>query len=212
MSDGEPANLILYPHEWTGNRMTQEHANIIIPFLKVQPFLANVEWRPSPEGIILDLWRKHYKNHQNIADLICSAFGQHHWSRKSPWLMVPEEKFKAKVIFVRSPRYWSWTFPWQKVYDKYHLDAIHLGTPEEHADLVQGCGPIKHIHTDNYLEAAEIIAAASLVVSNQTGLYWVAESLKKQIVLEAFSGCQNCHFDRDLLHYHTNEYGFLPNI
>jgi hypothetical protein len=206
--------LILYPHECTGRRMTPARAKSLEPLLRGQSYLESVEWRESGEGLILDGWRNHYRNGLNLADMVASWLGVPHYPRERPWLTVPSVRRAARVVVGRSPRYQNWNFvpAWKRAWQEYHLDAVFVGTPEEHRDFCTYVGPLPYLPADDHLALAEVIAGAELCLFNQTGNFWLAEALKVPVVLEACLGLPNCHFHRWGLTYGVNEWAELPPL
>jgi hypothetical protein len=51
--------------------------------------------------------------------------------------------------------------------------------------------------TKDLYEAAQVIAGCELFVGNQSACFWLAEAMKKRIVLEVWPGGPNCLIKRD---------------
>jgi len=84
--------------------------------------------------------------------------------------------------------------------------GIFVGTQAEHADFVQVTGvPIVYHPVSNFLELANIVAGADLVLANQNFVYSLAMGLGKQTVLETIKikPLQNneCFFPRGNCQY-----------
>jgi hypothetical protein len=63
--------------------------------------------------------------------------------------------------------------------------GIFVGTKEEHADFVRVTGvPIPYHPVKDFLELANIVAGANLVMANQNFVYSLAMGLCKQTILE----------------------------
>jgi hypothetical protein len=114
----------------------------------------------------------------------------------------------------RSPRYHNWNFVpvWKRMWERYRGETVFVGSPGEHADFCWYVGPVPHYPTKDYLELAQVIAGCDLFVGNQSSPFWVAEALKKQVVLEACLSCQNCHFERNGFTYGVNDSTRLPDL
>jgi predicted O-methyltransferase YrrM len=206
--------LVLCPQGCTGWRMTPERAESLRPLLECQPYVTGVEWNERPEGTNLDDWRAHYRNHLNLADMVCSAFGQPHWPRERPWLFVPEARRVARVVFHRSQR---WHNPpvvesWRRAWEEYRLDAVFVGLPEEHADFTVAVGPLPYYRTPTFLDLAEAMAGAELVCGNQSSPMWVALALCAPTVQEVCPWCPNAHFQRAYAEYSTAAAAGVPPL
>jgi predicted O-methyltransferase YrrM len=175
--------------------MTPERAEALAPLLRAQPYITGVEWKPHPEGVNMDEWRNHYQNHLNLTDIACEFFGVPHPPREHPWLFVEPHRI-ARVVFHRSPRYHNWNFPWKRVYEEYHKEAVFVGHAQEHADFCHFVGPISYWHTPDMLALARAIAGCELFVGNQSSPFAVAEGLKVPTVLEIVPNPNNCHWER----------------
>ncbi|WP_020469326.1 glycosyltransferase family protein [Zavarzinella formosa] len=204
--------LNLFPSRHTGHRMTPERAASLKPLLEIQPYVSSVQWSEGPVGTNLDKWRSHYKTNLNLADMVSECHGVPHYPRENPWLEVDRPDKVARVVMGRSPRYHNWNFVavWKSAWEKYRLDAVFVGSPEEHADFCLQVGPLPYFKTDNHLQLARVIAGSELCLFNQTGNFWLAEGMKKQTVLEVCLKTQNCHFSRRGLTYGVNEHTQLP--
>jgi hypothetical protein len=85
-------------------------------------------------------------------------------------------------------------------------NGIFVGTPEEHADYVQVTGVnIPYHPVKDFLELANIVAGADLIVANQNFVYSLAMGLGKDAILETIKikPLQNneCYFPRDNIQY-----------
>ena len=191
--------------------MTRERVESLRSLLEHQEYIHGVEWMETPQGINLDDWRSHYRNDLNISDMVSSCFGVPHYPRNEPWLTVPEKKL-ARVVFHRSPRYHNWNMvaTWKRAWEKYRWEIIFVGHPQEHADFCTYVGPVSYYPTQDYLHLASVIAGCELYMGNQSSPFWLAEGLKKRLVLEACLNPQNCHFERPNFTYGVNEWCNLP--
>lgn len=128
---------------------------------------------------------------------------------KSAWIEVPayEPGFKY-VVFSRSGagrphqyRYHNPFFPWRRVWDKYHGEALFVGVQNEHENFCASVGQVRWMPTKNLDEAAQVIAGCSLFVGNQSICHMIAEAMKKPILLEVWPEGPNClSFREDVTH------------
>lgn len=105
-----------------------------------------------------------------------------------PWLDADPVQIKPMVVS-RTFRYRDPAADqvWKDMATQGMLDRIgvFLGTPEEHMDFVQvtGC-QIEYKPVNDFLEMANIVAGAELVMANQNFVYSLAMGLGKQAILE----------------------------
>jgi predicted O-methyltransferase YrrM len=207
--------LVLYPTN-TRDRMTPARAAVIAPLLERQHYITGVRYSDHPAAeepnLNLDHWRHNYKCGLNLADMYFSWIGKPHLDRDQPWLWADPNPV-AEVVFARSPRYHG-SFPWKKGVKKYAGRSVFLGLPDEHDAFCREFGHVPYHPTKNLLDVAEVVAAAKLVLVNQTSIFWVTEGLKRPVCLEAAngSGLENCHWDRTASEYVTGEYATLPDV
>lgn len=206
--------LCLYPSRNTRECMTPVKAEAMRPLLEAQDYISGAEYSDRPSGINLDVWRGHYRHGHNIADMVCSAFQAPHYPRGVPWLTVPDVLRVARVVIHRSDRYHNWNFVpvWKRACDLYRNEMVFVGHPDEHARFCTHLGPVPYYATADFLELARVIAGAVLYIGNQSAPFWVAEGLKKPLVLEACLHCQNCHWERPKFIYGVNEHSRLPAL
>lgn len=194
------SRLWLYPSNRTTKKMNQEHATKIIPFLETQPYLDQVGWSSKPVGKNLDDWRVTGSAGpvHNIAGRHCALLGMDAWPSESQWLYVPQEQKVAKVIVHRSPRYRNHAFEdsWKKIREQYLGEMAFVGLKQEHDDFCERFGHVPHHQTKDYLDLAQVINGCCLYVGNQSSPFWIAEGLKKPLILEAAPFPQNCRFLR----------------
>lgn len=205
-------NLVLFPAEWTGNRMTRERVASLKPFLLQQPYIRAVEWSSHPVGLNIDGWRKHYNKALNLSDMMADYLEVPRADRDQPWLTVDEVRPEARVVFARSPRYNNRKVDWKALYDEYRDEAVFLGTKAEHNAFEQQVGPVHYIPTANYLELARIVAGAELVCVNQTSIRWLAEGFKLPVIVEVDPSVPNTHWDRYGAYYLQRPHDPFPTL
>ena len=107
---------------------------------------------------------------------------------ETPWLEADPVTIKPMVVS-RTFRYRdpAADATWKKMAEDGILDrlGIFVGTKEEHADFVRVTGVAIPYHpVNNFLELANIVAGANLIMANQNFVYSLAMGLGKQTVLE----------------------------
>lgn len=208
-------HLVLCRVPCTGYRMTQALFESLQPWIELQPCVKTFSWSDgyAKGAVKLDGGvREKYNVWQSLADMQCGYFHLPHWPREKPWMIVDEPKKTATVIFARSPRYQSFKRLIQNAYRKYRKEAVFLGLGEEHERFCGEIGPIDWLPTENWLEAARIIAAADLMVANQTGLLWVALSLHVPVIVETYKPSINVKIERKYAIYATSDHSVLPEL
>jgi ADP-heptose:LPS heptosyltransferase len=71
---------------------------------------------------------------------------------------------------------------------------------------------VPHQPTSNLLEAARVIAGADLFVGNQSCCFWIAEAMKKKLVLEVWPQGPNSNVFRDGATQGFDQNVWLPEI
>ena len=204
--------LRLFPAPYTSARMTPATAESLATLLRCQPYVTDIAFAESPEGINLDAWRQCNRSDLNVADLVCLALGVPPQPRDEPWLTVPRPRKVARVLLHRSARYHNWAFPWHRVYEKYKPEAAVVGTPDEHRDFCAYLGPLPYVATPTFLDLAEVIAGCELLVGNQSAPMAVALGLGKPLVQEVCLSIPNCFFERRNATYGYDAHVELPDL
>lgn len=118
-----------------------------------------------------------------------------------PWLHNIDPKTEADIILARSPRYHNHLFPWLKIMNHLRstkLKVLFIGPAEEHRAFTMQFGHVEHRPTKDLLEAAELIAGASLFIGNQSSPLAVAEGLKAPRIAEVCLGvCDTIFHDEN---------------
>lgn len=144
---------------------------------------------------------------KSLADWMLETHGVPLTEKDTAWLSVEPVKI-ARVVINRTGSgrnhhnvYHNHLFPWRRVWDKYHKDAVFIGTELEHDVFCATVGEIPHCVTGTLHDAATVIAGADLFIGNQSVCHAIAEGLKKRIVLEVWPQGPNCLFFRpDVIH------------
>ena len=127
----------------------------------------------------------------------------------TPWLEADPVTVKP-IVVSRTARYRDPNADayWEYICNEGHVDetGIFVGTKEEHVDFVKTTGVAVPYHPVNdFMELANIVAGADMVLANQNFVYSLAMGLGKQAMLETWKGKplqQNeCFFPRTNIHY-----------
>jgi GR25 family glycosyltransferase involved in LPS biosynthesis len=195
---GATADLVLYRSEGMVRQpWTPASVERVRSLLLQQPYIAKVRYEPTPEGTVLDVWRKKYKAKFNLTDNQLDGLGLPRHDHSAGWLRNIEAKQVAPIVFHRSPRYRSVLFPWKQIVKEAAGKAVMVGSVDEHADFVRLFGDIPYRPTPTLLELAEVIAGCSLFVGNQSAPLAVANGLCKDVVIELPLRPRNTVFRRE---------------
>lgn len=171
--------------------MTEARANLIIPLLKLQPYLSNVFYARTQPNVNFDL--NQFRTllvkrgpHENLCRLHLDYLGLSPRECETKWLVVDRvQKIEGKPVVISRTLRYPGEMDWKGVAKKHVHHAIFLGTPDEHAEFCERFGQIEYYPTANLLEAARVIAGCELFISNQGGLHAIAEGLKVNLIQEA---------------------------
>jgi hypothetical protein len=207
--------------------MTPDNWRGLDRILKAQHYISDVrEWRGDRVTFNLDDWRaKLFKamrinqfKDKSLVDWQLEQYGIPLTAKDTAWLTV-EPKKVARVVFNRTGTgrshhhvYHNPRFPWHYVWKKYAKDAVFVGLPDEHKVFCATCGEIPHVHTKDLYEAAQVIAGCDLFVGNQSANFWIAEGLKKPLVLEVWPAGPNSLTKRDGAAMGWDEDVVLPEL
>ena len=196
--------------------------------LKQQPYINDVrEWRREMVTINLNDFRaKLFKairvgqsKDKSLVDWHIEAHGLPLSLKDSAWLTVAEPIKAARVVFNRTgpgrePHhvYHNLMFPWHRVWQKYHQDAVFIGSKLEYDVFRNTCGEVPYYPTSNLLEAARVIAGADLFVGNQSCCFWIAEGMKKKLVLEVWPQGPTSNVFRDGATQGFDQNVWLPEL
>ena len=176
-------------------RFTEQDFEWLKPLLKRQSYIEAVgTWRQGDAEPAVDLDRFRgtlFRGFEgNYVEAYHRAFGLPFVMSDydTPWLEADPVTVKPMVVS-RTFRYRDPAADavWKKMAQDGVLDrlGIFVGTKEEHADFVQVTGVAVPYHpVNNFLELANIVAGANLVMANQNFVYSLAMGLGKQTVLE----------------------------
>lgn len=197
-------------------RFTEQDFEWLKPLLKRQSYIETVgTWRQGDAEPDVDLDRFRgtlFRGFEgNYVQAYHIAFGLPFTMAdyETPWLEADPVTIKPMVVS-RTFRYRDPAADavWKKMAEDGLLDrlGIFVGTKEEHEDFVQVTGVAIPYHpVNNFLELANIVAGANLIMANQNFVYSLAMGLGKQTVLETIKikPLQNneCFFPRTNTQY-----------
>lgn len=205
-------DLFIESASYTRQKLTKDRWCGIDLLLKEQPYITSV--RPYyGENVAhnLNLFRVTMErglasgngHDKSLCDWVLETNGLPLTAKDEPWLTV-DPKPVAAVVINRTGAgrpshqcYHNPAFPWHRVWRKYHDNAVFIGTPAEHELFCKVCGEVPYHLTANLLEAAQVIAGASLFVGNQSVCHSLAQGLFKRVLLEVWKEGQNSSFHRD---------------
>ena len=208
----------LTPDKWCGLDL----------LLKQQPYINDVrEWRREMVSINLNDFRARLfkairagqHKDKSLVDWHIEAHGLPLNLKDSAWLTVAEPNKVARVVFNRTgpgrePHhvYHNQLFPWHRVWQKYHEDAVFIGSKLEYEVFRNTCGEVPYYPTANLLEAARVIAGADLFIGNQSCCFWIAEGMKKKLVLEVWPQGPNSNVFREGATQGFDQNVWLPEL
>lgn len=228
-ANGKKGTLCIEAAGYTRQKLTQDRWCGIDELVARQPYVEGV--RPyqfgEPVNINLNDFRARLMQHMrsgigkdvHLTHWMCDTHNIPRTCMDEAWLTIADPIKAARIIISRAGAgrpphavYQNITFPWGAVWQKYHKEAVYVGTVEEHKDFEMKCGPIPHCLTKTLLEAARVIAGAELFVGNQTATHAIAEGLKKNILLEVWREGPNCLVHRPGVVHGWDQYVKLPEL
>lgn len=180
----------------------------LAPLLRSQPYIDSVEWCDVvPYCHDFSTFRHDHIQGENLAQWHARHIGVA--ISETPWLMAnPSPKTKGRVIFARSQRYHSPSFPWDKALQRFK-DPLFIGLPDEYVAFQTKWGkPIENTTCATLLELAEMIAGCDLFIGNQSAPFWLAAGLGVPLIQECWPVDPNSVIVRPNARYALN--GSLP--
>lgn len=121
-----------------------------------------------------------------LTDIALDAFKLPLHHRDSAWITdVPVCVPTQDVVINRTPRYHSGDFPWSQVLAKYP-QAVFVGLDDEYDYFQMTFGKLPRVKAANVLELAQVISGCKLFIGNQSLALWLAEAMKKPVVVECW--------------------------
>lgn len=213
----------------TRQRFTLEVFQIIAPLLRIQPYLADVQFSLTMPQVDTDLnqFRRYFVDEPELrrkGDRRLNLAETHLWTFKQPldacckpWLVVDRiEKVPNRPVLIhRSPRWRNNEFPWDQVLAAHGKHASFIGMESEYEEFTKAWGhvcTVPYIKTANFLELARLIAGSELFIGNQSAPYAIAEGLKKNTLQEVWPEGPNCLFPRENAHYGDGKLVYIPKL
>lgn len=197
-------DLLIEAAPYTRQRLTPDKWCGLDLLLKQQPYINDVrEWNFELCNYNGNDFRAHmhhatrkglFNNIKNksLVDWQLETHGVPLGEKDRAWLSV-EPKKVARVVFNRTgagrPQhhvYHNPLFPWHSVWKKYHRESVFIGTPMEYEVFKAQIGTVPYYPTENLFEAAKVIAGSDLFIGNQSACFWIAEGMKKNLILEVW--------------------------
>jgi glycosyltransferase involved in cell wall biosynthesis len=190
------------PHG-TREKMTRKRADILLPLLKLQPYIKECGYAEKAGVNIkynLNAFREtmvRNSPHANLAHVHLLTFNKPLTECDTAWLQVdkPVSIPGYPVLVTKTLRY-PGNLDWSQVLRKYGKEIAFIGTPEEHMAFCQKYGPVYFHPTKDFLEVARLIAGCELFITNQNGCHAVAEGLKATVIQEPNPDTHTAIFER----------------
>jgi len=192
----------------SGPYLSAAKAAALLPLLDQQPGVFSVgsgdQLKPQHCNFNLDGFRK-YADYAvygfNVLQMYFRAFDLPFHLSYGPWLSVQNPLTLSRVVINRTARHQNPAVSWPTLLDMFCQNTIpvFVGTDAEYTDFLKAVPEhiVRYQPTDNFLEAARIIAGADLFMGNQSACLAIAEGLKKPMVVEACAEYPNCYFHRN---------------
>jgi hypothetical protein len=208
---------MLTPDKWLG----------LDKIIKEQPYISDVqEWKKTTANYNLNDFRTrlfksvrmNMHKDKSLVDWQLEQYGIPLNAKDEAWIKIEPKKIARVVInrtgTGRSPHhvYHNQDFPWHWVWKKYRAESVFVGLPEEHEVFCATCGEIPRVHTRDLYEAAQVIAGCDMFIGNQSVCFWLAEAMKKRIILEVWKAGPNCLIFRDGVVHGWDRNVVLPEL
>jgi hypothetical protein len=197
-------------------RFTEADVRLLQPLLERQPYIKQVTtWTQGDTEPDVDLDRFRgtlFRGFEgNYVEAYHRAFGLPFTVQDydTPWLEA-DAKQVAPIVVNRTPRYRcpNGDESWKNIAVAADLEAngIFVGGVTEHTDFVASTGiQIPYRPVRDFLELANIVAGADLVMANQSFVYSIAMGLGKSTILETIKikplQMNECFFPRTNTQY-----------
>jgi hypothetical protein len=184
-----------FVHPWGNVQLTRKAIDMLLPLVRSQCYIHVADhYAGQSIDANLDKFRTCGINFTSghLAMMYMHAFPKAHADLSKSWLSVAANTdFEDCIAICRTGRYHGQQFsPVMYEQAATHHDAIFLGLPDEYEAMKRHYPKLKYQPTDDFLEAARIIASCRLYVGNQSGLASIAEGLKVPRVIEC---CREAH-------------------
>jgi len=165
--------------------LNKKMSSMLIPLLKNQPYLNNVNiYNKENIDINLNVFRKLPINLSFTSRIFFQLTGIHSDLRKKYIFSKKKNKFKNKIILLRSFRYRNYLVNYNFL--KNCNNIVFIGLYDEYLDMKKIIKKLIFYKCKNFLEMAEIINSSKFFIGNQSFGYALAEGLKVPRLLENY--------------------------
>jgi hypothetical protein len=173
----------------------------IKPLLEVQPYIESVAWTealPAYNWKDFSSFRNRYRPHINLGLQQAEAIGVQ--ISLDPWLKIPNPTQHNRPVIARTHRYHNSLFPWRKLLSVF-TSPIFVGSVLEHRLFTASYLPVEYQETKDILALAQVIAGASVLISNQTCAWWIGAGAGIPVIQESYLNDLNSVINRPNLLY-----------
>lgn len=178
-------NSFYFKHPGKEFFLNKKMINMVIPLLKNQPYLNEVDiYNNHNIDINLNIFRKLPIDLGYTSRIFFQLTGIHSDLSEKYIFAKKNIIFKNKIVILRSFRYRNYfiNYNFLKNYD----NIIFIGLYDEYLDLKKIINKLTFYQCKNFLEMAEIINSCKLFIGNQSFGYALAEGLKTPRLLENY--------------------------
>ena len=180
------ADAVNYKHKGDKIYMTDRMVNMVLPLLKNQDYINQVEiFNNQKIDIDLDLFRKIPMNFNLDEVRWYFHLTGVHVDLSKQYLFADEHKLiKKKIVIMRSTRRKNTFINYKFLRD--FDEVLFLGLQNEYDDLKKEIPNLNFYDCKNFLEAAEIIKSSKFFIGNSSFGFTIAEGLKVPRVMESY--------------------------
>lgn len=180
------ADAVNYKHKGDKIYMTDRMVNMILPLLKNQDYINQVEiFNNQKIDIDLDLFRKIPMNFNLDEVRWYFHLTGVHVDLSKQYLFADEHKLiRKKIVIMRSTRRKNTFINYKFLRD--FDEVLFLGLQNEYDDLKKEIPNLNFYDCKNFLEAAEIIKSSKFFIGNSSFGFTIAEGLKVPRIMESY--------------------------
>ena len=180
------ADAVNYKHKGDKIYMTDRMVNMILPLLKNQDYINQVEiFNNQKIDIDLDLFRKIPMNFNLDEVRWYFHLTGVHVDLSKQYLFADEHKLiRKKIVIMRSTRRKNTFINYKFLRD--FDEVLFLGLQDEYDDLKKEIPNLNFYDCKNFLEAAEIIKSSKFFIGNSSFGFTIAEGLKVPRIMESY--------------------------
>jgi len=173
-----------------------EGCKALKPLLENEGIKTEIQYgfNPIEVDINFDKWRLAGYDLNNIHLAISQAqFARAEINLYDKFISIMEPKKIARIVINKTARYNNPDFNWQYLLSGINEPIAFIGTFAEFKTFERKIQNehIFHFPTNNYLEAAQVIAGSKVFIGNQSSCLAIANGLKCKRILEVYSECPN---------------------